>query len=143
MKITYNPTEEYPYTIYKSKQTEYKCKEVPVPNTNYSKFVTPDNEVGIIYSPGFGAGWSTWEMKENRNRMIKDTRIIKYLYKLEYVDYSYDDFMTMIGFENPPYDGGFNSLNLEFVPEGSLFKIREYDGSEYVEVFDPRTFMTA
>ena len=37
---------------------------------------------------------------------------------------------------NAPYMGGFDDLEVVDVPSGTLFQIREYDGSEWLEYFD-------
>jgi hypothetical protein len=116
-----------------------KVTEVHVPGTNYSKVVTCDDatdvRVAILVSPGYGAGWSSWH--GNKQQMCTDSRIIRYLYTDAKNSISYEELMTKyMGFVEIPYDGGFSNLEVEFVPAGSLYKIREYDGAEHVEIFD-------
>ena len=41
------------------------------------------------------------------------------------------------------YMGGFDELKIVEVPAGKLFQIREYDGSEYIEIFDESEWQLA
>lgn len=96
----------------------------------YEKYI--DNETGkvaVLYSPGFGAGWSTWADKEQAEAVTfdreivelllkKDTNGIKVLMKKKYRDF---------------YDGGLDGLQVYWVEPGTEFQIIEYDGSESIE----------
>ena len=97
----------------------------------------------VLISPGFGAGWSTW----NELGMATDVRIIDAFehgvsedeMKQLCVDLGYTG-----GFEGTtPFMGGFDELEIVEVPAGKLFQIREYDGSEYIEVFDDSDWLRA
>ena len=41
------------------------------------------------------------------------------------------------------YTGGMDSLKIEWLPEGTLFRINEYDGSESIEVKEDMDWMIA
>lgn len=96
----------------------------------------------ILISPGYGAGWSTW----NQPELATDKRLIELFEKgctrNEMIDACVDYGHTNV-YGDPPYDGGFAQLKIVEVPKGSLFKIREYDGHEYVEVFDESKWIRA
>ena len=89
----------------------------------------------VLISPGFGAGWSTW----NDPRMAFDERLIRAFecgiskedMKVLCEECGYTD-MYGVG----PYMGGFDSLKVVEVPTDTLFQIKEYDGSESIEYFD-------
>lgn len=89
----------------------------------------------VLISPGYGAGWSTW----NDPRMAFDKRLIKAFESgiskegmAELcLECGYDD-----GYGCKPYMGGFNNLKVAEVPQGSVFKICEYDGSESIEILN-------
>ena len=89
----------------------------------------------ILISPGYGAGWSTW----NNPGLATDKRLVE-LFEKGCTQNEMIDACVEYGYTNvygdPPYDGGFADLKIVEVPKGSLFKIREYDGHEYVEIFD-------
>lgn len=89
-----------------------------------------DGKVAVLVSPGFGAGWSSWSSGEIAEHLLFDTRIIEAfqngggeaaaakveeLWPGEYI-------CTL----------GAPDLSLEWVDEGSLFYLHEYDGNEWL-----------
>lgn len=96
----------------------------------------------VLISPGFGAGWSTW----NHAGMATDERLVRAFecgileedMKHLCLECGYDD-----GFGCAPYMGGFEDLQVVDVPSGSWFKIMEYDGHEYLEYFEEEDYYYA
>ena len=88
--------------------------------------VIRDGMVAVLYSPGFGAGWYTWH---DREELLYDPRVVHYVETGEkeliasYIEAVYPDV----------YCGGVDDLVIEWMPEGTRFRINEYDGSESVE----------
>jgi len=79
--------------------------------------------VGIIYSPGFGAGWSTLGAPE----MALDQELA------HAIDQGLDhDKLVEIAEKNWPdeYRGGLYQCVVEWVKHGQEFRIDEYDGDE-------------
>ena len=91
----------------------------------------------VLISPGWGAGWSTWEgagLATNKRIIDAFERgISKEEMKELCADLGYGDV----------YMGGFDELKIVEVPAGKLFQIREYDGSEYIEIFDESEWQLA
>lgn len=89
----------------------------------------------VLVSHGYGAGWSTW----GDPGMATDKRLIE-LFEHGCTEEEMADLCVECGYTNgydePPYMGGFYKLAVEEVPNGSYFKIREYDGAEYIEIFN-------
>lgn len=109
------------------------------------------NETGVLVSHGYGAGWSTWcscpelaydkrviefwlSHKDNKkfNHAVASydhndakSKVLDFLHSLEYVD---DDTQICLY--------GWDGIDLEFVPNGQLFRITEYDGAESIELLD-------
>ena len=89
----------------------------------------------VLISPGYGAGWSTW----NDPRMAFDERIIRAFecgiseedMKALCVECDYHD-----GFGGAPCMGGFSQLKVIDIPSGMMFQIAEYDGAERIRFFD-------
>lgn len=86
--------------------------------------------VAVLYSPGYGAGWSTWN-KEFKKQLIFEPTIVQMLedgipvHELErYITSTYP---------NKIYVGGAEQLVVKWLPKGTLFIVREYAGSEYIE----------
>lgn len=84
-----------------------------------------DNMRGIVYSPGFGAGLSTW----GETAMAADQTLAHMIAEEEdwevveaYCESVYPD----------AYLGGLRDCVVEWVPVGTQFCIDEHDGSERV-----------
>ena len=89
----------------------------------------------VLISPGFGAGWSTW----NRPELAYDERIVR-AFECGISEEDMTQLCVECGFVNDygdaPYMGGFDTLEVREIPSGTWFQIKEYDGSEYVDIFD-------
>lgn len=101
------------------------------------KKVVRDGKVAVLYSPGFGAGWSTWN---DVPELTFDPEIIALVEAgkrdeigKHLLARGYEDF----------YAGGAEQLKIEWIPEGYRFKITEYDGSESIELQDSDDWITA
>lgn len=84
----------------------------------------------VLVSPGFGAGWSSWEdvdpTDEGLVTLVEDGAPLATLKA-----YAQDKWPSA-------YLGGLeDGLEVEHVPEGELYQIREYDGAESLVVFNP------
>jgi hypothetical protein len=93
-----------------------------------------NGKVAILYSPGFGAGWYTWN--EDFPELLYDPEIVKMVMENkkekipEYLEnkYNKDGYI--------PYAGGSEDLEIEWLTEGTPFKISEYDGSENIVILN-------
>lgn len=96
--------------------------------------VIRDGKVAVLYSPGYGAGWSTWCY----NNDLIETLLFHPLI-VEKVESGLEQEITsewlakQFGedFEDV-YCGGADQLEIEWLPEGTAFRIEEYDGFETV-----------
>lgn len=99
--------------------------------TPIEKFIK-DGKVAVVYSPGFGAGWYTWNSSaENSEHLLFDKIIVENVLK--------DDIQAAYNrAEEICPDGYFGgqSLAVEWLPVGTKFRINEYDGCESVEIMD-------
>lgn len=85
-----------------------------------------DGLVAVLYSPGYGAGWSTW-CSEHAYAMCVDRELAE---AVEAGDTA--KAAEIAERKYSAYTGGASSLRIEWVPEGTAFKIEEYDGSESI-----------
>ena len=91
------------------------------------KYYNENDELGVLVSVGFGAGWSTW----NDEELAYDKRIIeKWLEGMSANEMC--EYIESLGYGRP-YMGGYGQLDLEFIPRGTTFCIHEYDGYETIE----------
>lgn len=102
--------------------------------------VVRDGRVAVLYSPGYGAGWSTWNDKEIRERLLFDPDVVAWVEggrrgPVPDMGAKYGDEYF--------YEGGARSLDIAWVPLGRRFRIDEYDGSESVVLDDEDDWVTA
>jgi hypothetical protein len=93
--------------------------------------VIRDGKVAVLVSPGFGAGWSTWNPIVPE--LLFDPTIVEMVEDgtnsdtiVQYCEAKYPD----------TYCGGAGDLTVEWLPVGTAFRIHEYDGAESVEIRD-------
>jgi hypothetical protein len=159
---------DYPITL-KIDHITYYCKEVLVENESYSKLVNSNGDVAVVYSSGYGSGWSTdmgeWENYNKRTKikkMLFDSRLIQYItssdfkYKFKGKDYysvdeasklMYNKFMKYVFTEfdsnYSPNISAFCQLQVSFIPADSKFKVEEYDGNETIKIFNHDDYIIA
>lgn len=98
-------------------------------------------KVAVLYSPGFGAGWSTWASSEyTREQLIFSPELAAAV-----ADGAPMEARLGIAKRLFPgqYDGGVNQLKVTWLPEGQPFAIEEYDGSESVRLPADGDWVTA
>ena len=96
-----------------------------------------NGKVAVLYSPGFGAGWSTWNQEVPE--IIFDPAIVKFVENDQMAELN-----TYVKLKYPGlYTGGMKDLAIAWVPVGSLFKINEYDGGESVELKESDSWILA
>jgi hypothetical protein len=99
--------------------------------------LSEDGKVAVLYSPGFGAGWYTWNYEYPE--ILFDPAIVKFIEKEQF-----DELVTYVTLKYPDiYTGGMKDLKVEWIPEGTLFKVNEYDGSESIEYKENDQWMVA
>ena len=85
-----------------------------------------DNFTSVIVSVGWGAGWSTWNDKDDMyNIILADMLIAGELSEAINYAESLDK-----------YTGGLEDAEVLAVPKGTKFIIREHDGAEWIEYAD-------
>ena len=104
---------------------------------NVEKFIR-DGKVAVIYSPGYGAGWSTWNKKAQESFMFDKNLVIAVL------NGNHKE-IERIALQILP-DAYISStieevLKIAWLEQGEKFFIKEYDGSESIVLMkDFKTF---
>ncbi len=96
--------------------------------------VIRDGKVAVLISPGFGAGWSTWNYDEGiAAKLLFHPRIV------EMVEQGRNEELTEKWIkENCDIDAkyicvlGADQLEINWLPVGTAFTLEEYDGSESI-----------
>jgi hypothetical protein len=102
--------------------------------------VVRDGKVAVLVSPGFGAGWYTWNL--DHPELVFDPIIVDMV--LNEVDYHEIEFYVNEKYgEDEVYTGGISDLVVVWVPVGARFRIEEYDGSESLKLESKEEWITA
>ena len=92
--------------------------------------VIRDGMVAVLYSPGFGAGWSTWN-KEHKN-IVYDPTVVAWVESGK----PEDDLARLEATLEEKYPrcclGGMRDLEIQWLPLNTWFIVDEYDGSERI-----------
>ena len=98
--------------------------------------VIRNGKVGVLFSPGFGAGFLTWGAPIEaifNPTLIGLVENEKWQEAIDYCEKNWND----------GYSGGVQDLVVAWIPEGKKFQITEYDGSESLELLDEINWITA
>jgi len=124
--------------------------------------VIKDGKVGVLISPGWGGGFSTWGYP---TEAIFDPTLIEMVeerYNMEFVPNEKGGLTQLKVWKEPKYieltqrmvdyceekwpeeySGGVSDLVVVWVSEGTKFRIAEYDGSESIEFLEEINWITA
>ena len=93
-----------------------------------------NGEIAVLYSPGFGSGWSTWASDNGHaEEMLFDPEIAEAILAEDR-----KKAMEIAKRKWPgEFFGGLEQLEVQFVPKGTRFKIKEYDGKESLHYLLP------
>ena len=103
------------------------------------KVYNEEGKVAVLYSPGYGAGWSTWAHdREVATKAMFDPEVVQWVLDgkpegkftgedEEYFEKKYGGYI---------FTGGMDQLKIEWLSPGSQFHITEYDGCESVQFRD-------
>jgi hypothetical protein len=92
--------------------------------------VVRDGLVAVLYSPGYGAGWSTWN-SDDKDILLFHPKLVEMVEKGEQhniTDKWLEDHLQL----TDVYNGGAEDLVIKWIPEGTQFYVKEYDGSESI-----------
>jgi len=96
-----------------------------------------DGKVAVLISPGFGAGWYTWNY--DYPEILFDPAIVKLV-----MEEKFDELTIYATLKYPEiYLGGMEQLEVAWIPEGTLFNVEEYDGAEVVVFKEDQDWMIA
>lgn len=94
--------------------------------------VIADEQVAILYSPGWGAGWYSWHGIEE---LLYDPTLVEMVEN----EHGVDEIMEYLNNKynaNEYFFGGAEQLAIHWLPVGTKFYIDEYDGAESVRTED-------
>jgi hypothetical protein len=101
--------------------------------------VIRDGKIAVLYSPGYGAGWFSWNTF--CPQCVFSPEIVN-LIEEDRNDEVTPELCSML-FGDEFYSGGSRDLKIQWIPEGSNFTIDEYDGFESIHYMDKIEYLTA
>ena len=96
----------------------------------------------ILYSPGYGAGWSTWADKDQAVFLTQDPTLVSFAQRKATIE-EVSNYLKTIYPDNVPYLGGWGDITIFELSKGTLYRIEEYDGSESVVTLSNVEWMVA
>lgn len=87
-----------------------------------------DGKVAVLVSPGYGAGWSTWN--SGHPEVLYDPVVVQMV-----LDDRRDDiepYCDRVYGDSEIYCGGARDLEVCWLPVGTQFRVNEYDGYESI-----------
>ena len=90
--------------------------------------VIRDGMVAVLYSPGYGAGWYSWNTKYPE--ILFDPAIVELVEQEKW-----EELQAFVTLKYPDiYAGGLRDLAIWWLKQGEQFQVNEYDGNESLEV---------
>lgn len=99
------------------------------------KYVNKDGKVAVLFSPGYGSGWYTWN--KQHPGLLYDVVVVQWVMSGQ-PSAELDDLETYLYEKYPGIYIGSNidELRIAWTSPGTKFRIAEYEGSETVEFRD-------
>ena len=92
--------------------------------------VVRDGKVAVVLSGGYGAGWGSWNYGDHDVLMFHP-KIVQMVEDEREMDITEEWLNTELGLDDV-YTGGREGLYIKWVPEGTRFRLDEYDGAESI-----------
>ena len=101
--------------------------------THNGKVYNTSGEVAVLFSPDFGSGWSSANPAHAQACLFSPEVVLWVLNGKKSADCP--DFATLFPAVDGDdfYDGGARDLEVLWVPQGTKFRVSEYDGSESIQ----------
>lgn len=98
-----------------------------------------DGLVAVLYSPNYGAGWSTWADTDIREDVLFDPAMVELVEQEKW-----EELKAFVALKYPTlYTGGLEDLHIEWMPVGTQFIVEDYDGNESITRRDTTDWYTA
>jgi hypothetical protein len=99
------------------------------------KLYSDKDETAVLYSPGYGAGWSTWATGDGQPEFLMFDKTLVLMAERNANESEVEEYLQDKGYDYT-YMGGWNQIKVAWLSTGSRFFIDEYDGSESIRTID-------
>lgn len=95
------------------------------------------DQVAVLYSPGYGAGWYSWH---HVPELLFDPVVVELVETGRHADI--EEYCER-AYDSDKYYGGARDLKIAWLEKGLIFRIHEYDGNESIETLEDLDWITA
>lgn len=99
--------------------------------------VIRDGKVAVLISPGFGAGWYTWN---NDKQLLFHPKLVEMVEAGKQSEIDEEWCCKNISIPDV-YCGGASDLVVRWIDEGAAFTVEDYDGNESLRLIDDLTII--
>jgi len=92
--------------------------------------VIRDGKVAVLVSHGFGAGWYSWHSKEE---LLFHPKIVELVEQNKHSEITEKLCQELLGTDEYICVLGADGLEIHWLPIGTAFTIKEYDGAERLQ----------
>lgn len=93
-----------------------------------------DGKIAVLYSPGYGAGWFTWN--SDHPELMFHPQLVEWAEKGLPEGIDLEDWCKQELDIDYVYTGGWDNIKITWLTQGTIFRINEYDGSESIEILN-------
>jgi len=105
------------------------------------KKVIRDGNVAVLVSRGFGAGWYSWNDQSKFKQLLFHPKLVELVEQEKYDEITEELCQELLNTSDYICTLGANDLRIEWIKEGTAFRIDEYDGSETLVTLDDLTLV--
>ena len=107
------------------------------------KKVERNGKIAVLVSPGFGAGWSTFNDDEIAKVLLYHPEIVRLVKENRRDEITEKYCQKLIGTDKHIYTGGAEQLEIKWIDKGTSFEITDYDGFESIHIIGEREYNVA
>lgn len=108
--------------------------------------VIKDGKVAVVINSDYGIGWSTQTLgiSEMTETLLFHPKIVEMVLEGKQRLITEEWLVENFG-ENYRniFTGSTSSLEIRWLPIGTIFRVKEYDGAETIEVYNPKRYHIA
>jgi hypothetical protein len=108
-----------------------------------------EGKIAVLYSPRYGAGWSTWNDDHHAEILMMHPVLVEPVHQFEQGLITKEQMkekivfrLAMLGLDDV-YTNGAIDLTIFWLDPGQRFRIEEHDGNESVVLFEQMEWLTA